>query len=536
MPHIVVIDDRATNREVLSTLATTAGEQVKVDSFASPELALTACLNSPPDLIITDFNMPEMDGAEFIRRIRAAHELEDVPVIVVSAYEDRRYRYQALEAGATDFLRSPIDHFEFKTRARNLLVMRNQQLILKERAEHLEDRLFDETSKRRREMRESRRQLAAVIDKVSALIYAVDEDGGLVFINQYASQFFGGSEVDDSDAGLRLEAVSANAWNDVEEPDNQSDLAHAPHAIEERLVGVNGSVRTFLTHKTVIRDADTNARSVLVVSTDITERAEIENALRDAKHNAEIANEAKSQFLMNMSHELRTPLNVIIGFADFILGEPYGPLGDPQYAEQCQEIAKSGRHLLSLINEVLELSRLDRSDLELTEEPANAVDLVAAAINSVQRDVESVNLNVETDEPSRNAQLFCDPKKVQRILGNIISNAAKFSDSGNDVTVRTEIDDLNRFVFTVIDCGIGMSESDVEVARSRFGQVFEHARTKKYQGAGLGLPVAIGFAERHEATVAIESEVGKGTSVRITFPSSRTAPRDLRANRISAAS
>src|SRR3954453_19995403 len=136
MTRIVVIDDRVTNRNILTRLALSVEEGLQVSAYASPVEALDGGLEC--DLIVTDFNMPEMDGAAFVRTLRQRSERHDVPVVVVTVYEDREFSYRALEAGATDFLLSPVDHLEFRARARNLLTLRRQQLLLAERAADLE--------------------------------------------------------------------------------------------------------------------------------------------------------------------------------------------------------------------------------------------------------------------------------------------------------------------------------------------------------------------------------------------------------------
>ena len=142
MARIAVVDDRVTNRNILTRLAASVEEGLAVSAFPGPLEALEAFDGGqPPDLIITDFNMPEMDGASFVRALRSRPPLVDVPIIVITVYQDREFCYRALEAGATDFLLSPVDHLEFRARARNLLTLRRQQLLLAERAADLEREL-----------------------------------------------------------------------------------------------------------------------------------------------------------------------------------------------------------------------------------------------------------------------------------------------------------------------------------------------------------------------------------------------------------
>jgi PAS domain S-box-containing protein len=188
MAKVVVIDDRVTNRNILTRLALSVEEGLQVQSFASPIEALTRLqAQNPPDLIITDYNMPEMDGATFIETLRGQRAFADVPIVVVTVYEDRDFCYRALDAGATDFLLSPVDHLEFRARARNLLTMRRQQKLLAKRAADLEQALmeshgpvFDNPAGR----------LQAFLDRVPMLVSSVDRFGRLQLVNRAHEELF----------------------------------------------------------------------------------------------------------------------------------------------------------------------------------------------------------------------------------------------------------------------------------------------------------------------------------------------------------
>ncbi len=188
MAKVVVIDDRVTNRNILTRLALSVEEGLQVQSFASPIEALTRLqAANPPDLIITDYNMPEMDGATFIETLREQRAFADVPIVVVTVYEDRDFCYRALDAGATDFLLSPVDHLEFRARARNLLTMRRQQRMLARRAADLEQALqeqqgpaFDNPAAR----------LQAFLDRVPLAVSAVDRFGRLAMVNTAHEELF----------------------------------------------------------------------------------------------------------------------------------------------------------------------------------------------------------------------------------------------------------------------------------------------------------------------------------------------------------
>lgn len=186
MSLVVIIDDSATNRNIFGLLAQSLAPDVTVKTFGDPAEALEWLQDNTPHLIITDYKMPQMDAAEFIRRFRAFRNSDKIPVIVITVYEERSFRLQALEAGATDFLTSPVDHHEFITRARNLLDLRKHQLLLAHRADTLERELKDSE----RSLRNSSERLAQVIDTLPIMIRAVGYDGSVLFVNAYETAFF----------------------------------------------------------------------------------------------------------------------------------------------------------------------------------------------------------------------------------------------------------------------------------------------------------------------------------------------------------
>jgi diguanylate cyclase (GGDEF)-like protein/PAS domain S-box-containing protein len=189
MATIVVIDDRVTGRNILARLARSVEEGLQVHAFASPLEALARMTTDlPPDLVITDYNMPEMDGATLIAKIRANDSLADVPVVVVTVYEDREFCYRALEAGATDFLLSPVDHLEFRARARNLLALRRQRQLLARRARELEKALAERAGDFRCSEEAVR---ARLLDDLPVAISATDEQGRLTFVNRAYETLFG---------------------------------------------------------------------------------------------------------------------------------------------------------------------------------------------------------------------------------------------------------------------------------------------------------------------------------------------------------
>lgn len=280
MTTILIVDDRSTNRNIYSRLAQAIEEGAVVHASASPHEALAWLNNSCPDLIVTDFRMPGMDGAEFTRHVRNSKNGADVPVIVITAYDDRAFRLQALEAGATDFLRSPVDHYEFTTRARNLLKLQRQQQIIKGRALALEHQLRISERSQEELVRNSRKALTQVIDTVPAMISASDEDGRIVFVNAYFAKFVNATP--GSLLGRRISDVIRSDQGQLAKNIHKSVSTNKGESasFEEQIADRSGSQRAFLTTKTSLREFIGGVTGILTTSIDITERKQAENTLR----------------------------------------------------------------------------------------------------------------------------------------------------------------------------------------------------------------------------------------------------------------
>ncbi|GLK76577.1 bifunctional diguanylate cyclase/phosphodiesterase [Methylopila jiangsuensis] len=273
MALVVILDDRVTNRNIFAKLAALIEPGVDVRAFGDPIEALSWFEGVTPDLVVTDYKMPGIDGAEFTRRFRALPGCDDVPVVVLTVYEERSFRLNALEAGATDFLQSPVDHHEFLTRARNLLKLRRQQLALARRASSLES-----------ELRDSSERLGQVIDTVPAMISAADRDGRCIFVNAYHAGLLGAAP-EDLLGRTPAELFGAHHGDRSAALDRlvfQSGAA-LPSYEEELALGA-GERRYFLTTKAPLRDAGGAIVAVLTTALDISDRKRAESHLRHLAH------------------------------------------------------------------------------------------------------------------------------------------------------------------------------------------------------------------------------------------------------------
>jgi two-component system cell cycle sensor histidine kinase PleC len=264
-----------------------------------------------------------------------------------------------------------------------------------------------------------------------------------------------------------------------------------------------------------------DGRGGIVVIRDFTDHMRAEEMLRRSKEEAELAIRAKTEFLANMSHELRTPLNAIIGFSDIIQREMFGPLNNEHYMSYVRDIHQSGSHLHDVINDILDLSKVEAGKLELTEKDINVSGAIARCLRVVQPRAAEGGIRLKTllDEPL--PALHCDERKLKQILINLLSNAVKFTEQGGQVMLSAGVlGDDGALTFVIADTGIGMEPHEVKAALQPFGQV-DSALNRKYEGTGLGLPLTQALVELHGGTMAIESARGTGTSVTVRFPHTR---------------
>jgi len=245
--------------------------------------------------------------------------------------------------------------------------------------------------------------------------------------------------------------------------------------------------------------------------------------LKDAREQAEAASRAKSQFLAAVSHELRTPLNAILGFAEIIKGEMIGPVGSERYLGYARDIYQSGDHLLSLINDILDISKVESGNMELCEEQIDLSDLIGGVVRLVKQRARENDLDLSVEIRDELPILYADERKLKQILMNLLSNAVKFTEPGGTVTLKAWHQMNSGFVFQVIDDGIGMAPQDIPKALSQFGQI-DSDLNRKYAGTGLGLPLSKSLVEMHGGSLDLQSQLDAGTTATVRLPAARTAP------------
>ncbi len=253
---------------------------------------------------------------------------------------------------------------------------------------------------------------------------------------------------------------------------------------------------------------------------DITQWKRTEEELRNAKRAAETANAHKSDFLARVSHEIRTPLNAIIGFSDMMATERFGPIGHPRYIEYANDIGRSGRHVLDIVNDLLDISKIEAGEMEMEFTAVGLNETISEAVSLVQPQANAQRVIIRTSLSTNVPQIVADLRSIKQIALNILSNAIRFTPSGGQIVVSTAYEANGSVVLRIRDTGVGMTRSELEQAMKPFRQVTTGAR-KRGDGTGLGLPLTKAMVDANRANFAINSTPNEGTLVEVIFPSPR---------------
>ncbi len=381
----------------------------------------------------------------------------------------------------------------------------------------------DVTSRRESEekLKESDGRYRALVNLLPDAVY-VHRDGVIVLSNEAANHLFGAQSSDDL-IGLTLMELTHPEFRDIvtqraaflAEPGTRTVF------MRQKRLRLDGS--WFWAEVAAAAFLWDDSRGGIVVMRDVTEQMKAEEMLILSKETAELANRAKTEFLANISHELRTPLNAIIGFSDLIQREMFGPIGSPQYADYIRDIYASGNHLHDVINDILDLSKIEAGKLELNEEIFDIVSVIGRCLRVVAPRAEENGLTIVNNIVGKLPHVRGDERKIKQILINLLGNAVKFTEKGGTVSIdaalRTGGDD-DGIAIVVTDTGIGMAAEDIPCALMPFGQV-DSALSRRHEGTGLGLPLTNSLIELHGGRLEIESTLGEGTAVTVFLPQVR---------------
>jgi PAS domain S-box-containing protein len=313
-------------------------------------------------------------------------------------------------------------------------------------------------------------------------------------------------------------------------PDDVGLIGDSLRAVQEgrsdsydfRIVDAHGEIRHLHAMGTPEFDSSGIAIAVDGIIQDITDRKQMEQALRDARDAAEHGSRAKSEFLANMSHELRTPLNAIIGFSEIMREEILGPVGVPKYREYLGDINSSAQHLLLIINDILDIARIEAGRIELKEGRIDLKRMIEECTRMLHGRIADAGLKLETSYENGVPWCIGDERLLRQVLLNLASNAIKFTPSGGRVRIQLGRKVGGELTLAVQDTGIGMTADESAMALRPFGQV-QGAFVRSRDGVGLGLPLAKSFVELHGGALQVDSAPGRGTTVMVNLPPWRAA-------------
>ncbi|TVQ84914.1 MAG: PAS domain-containing sensor histidine kinase [Micavibrio sp.] len=257
---------------------------------------------------------------------------------------------------------------------------------------------------------------------------------------------------------------------------------------------------------------------------DVTTRREADDALKTAKMQAELTSRARIEFMANMSHELRTPLNAVIGFSEIIRNEVMGPIQQEAYKEYAQDIHNSGKQLLNIINDILELSQIEIGDRELKEKSFPMERVVKSVLSLLDHKIKEGHLRVAVNVPEDLPHIFAEELAMKQTLMNVVSNCVKFTPEGGKIEISASVDEEGHMVLDISDTGVGMTEEELAKAMQPFGQVATDL-DRENSGTGLGLSIVQALVELHKGRLLVQSRKGEGTNVKIVFPQQRVVPR-----------
>jgi PAS domain S-box-containing protein len=545
MTKILVVEDSPTQSEELRLILEARG--FTVETSPDGEQALERLARSAFDLIISDIMMPGISGYELCRRVKSDPATRDVPVVLLTTLSDPLDIIQGLECGADNFVTKPYDPGYLVGRLKGVLENRRlraegrikvgveilflgRKFTITSDKEQILDLLmatFEDIVRTNRELqaseealRESERRTRLIIDTAYEAFIAMDVEGRIVEWNAEAERIFG---------WLRQEALG-RLLVDTVIPERYR-TAHIAGLEHYRATGEGPLLGRRVEIEAVRRDGSEFPLELTISPTrigdtaiftaflrDITERRRAEEALRAAKSEAEEAREvaerasrAKSEFLSRMSHELRTPLNAVLGFAQLLEIDDLGP----DHGESVEQILRAGRHLLQLIDEVLDVARIEEGRLSLSIEPVHLDEVVGEALDLVRPSAAPADIRMWTESSHFDRHVLADRQRLKQVLMNLLSNAVKYNRQGGTVTVSCAPTPEGRLRIGVADTGPGIPPE----VRDRLFLPFERlgAEQTAVEGTGIGLSISKRLVELMGGEIGAASEIGRGSTFWVTL-------------------
>ncbi len=371
-------------------------------------------------------------------------------------------------------------------------------------------------------VRTTRALLIDALESISEGFVLYGPDGRLIICNSKFREFYGYSDEEAAPGAHRRELGKL----DIERGAVivEKELAH--DYVERREDIIAGPPDSFVVtlrdgRVLLLRDRKTDSGGIVSIQSDITKLKEAEAAISAAKDEAQTANRAKSEFLAHMSHELRTPLNSILGFTQVMKEQVFGPLGDEKYLDYAMNVNHSGQHLLALINDILDISKVEAGEITLEEEVFDLREVIASCIEMVTGQAGEPEDRIAFETAADLTHFKGDARIIKQVILNLLSNATKFTPAERAVSVSAGLDAEGCVYVAVADEGCGIAAEDIPKILEPFGQVRRSAH-QAHAGTGLGLSLSKMLTELHGGRLNIDSVLDQGTTVTLRFPLERT--------------
>ena len=548
--EILIVDDRAANRLALEAILERLGQ--KLVRAHSGDEALRLLLTHDFAVILLDVQMPGIDGFETARLIKSRERTRYIPIIFLTAIsKDEEYVFEGYSVGAVDYMTKPFKPDILRSKVSVFVDLYQKQRQLAAQAELLRrSEKRDLELRHMREIYESEARFSEIVGSAMDAIIVFNASGTVTMFNASAERMFRTPAAEATRSNVdrffpeaarkeTLErirhAVSATS---CEEPaSGQADVAHVLS-----FTGLRANGEEFPIEATVscLDVPGGGGRTYTLIGRDISERRRTEEALRQqaeslaqAMANLRALNEelaerqseleramaARSRFYASMSHELRTPINAVLGYSTLLLENIYGPLNEKQ-AEGITRTHKAAKHLLELVNDVLDLSKIEAGKIELRLQPVNFPQLVDDLFVTVRPLADQYGSPLALEHEGEPSQVVSDPRRLRQILLNLLSNAIKFG-RGQPISVRSRGTPEGGAVLEVKDQGEGIAPADMEKIFEEFVQL---GKTQLTEGTGLGLPISRRLAEMMGGRLEVESTPGEGSIFRLVLPASAAAP------------
>ncbi len=542
--EILLVDDRAENLLALEAILEPLGQKL-VRAFSGDE-ALRLLLTHDFAVILLDVQMPGIDGFETARLIKSRERTRYIPIIFLTAIsKDEEYVFEGYSVGAVDYMTKPFKPDILRSKV-NVFV----DLYQKQRQLASQQELLRQSEKRELELRhvreiyESEARFSEIVGSAMDAIIVFDADGKVTLFNASAERMFRTPAAEATNAHVdrffpeplrqsTLDRIchSASTTSDANAGDGSGDNTHVLS-----LNGLRSNGEEFPIEATASCLDVRGVRTYTLIVRDISERRRAEEALRQqaeslaqamssmralneelAERQAELerAMAARSRFYASMSHELRTPINAVLGYSTLLLENIYGPLNEKQ-AEGITRTHKAAKHLLELVNDVLDLSKIEAGKIDLRLQPVNFPQLVDDLFVTVRPLADQYGSTLALQHEGAPMKVVSDPRRLRQILLNLLSNAIKFG-RGQPITVNSKPTSEGGIVLEVTDHGEGIGPADLEKIFDEFVQL---GKTQLTEGTGLGLPISRRLAEMLGGRLEVDSVLGTGSTFRLVLPSS----------------